>query len=473
MVSRLATVATGVAALNRSPVADWVPGFIDALVLGLDEADVRWMVLRNHEDIPHRIGHDVDLIVHPDDAHRVDDVVRSAVRKRGLILLRAYVGIEHETFDVAASELTGRLLLHVDAQTAARYRGRLLVDADDLLSHRRRAGALWVPTPAMEAYALLLHAALHKGELKPKYAERLARLEAAEPGGVLRLAQERLGADVGQRLARARTEPDLILLRKPLQQALDRRYPANVLRTRWFPLRSGARQARLRLRPRGVFVVFLGPDGSGKSTLTDLLTEVLDGHGEVLPVRRVYMGSGQPLLPTRKLVRRLHGKTGPNVAPTRIRDVAPRRLRGAVHVMADEIVRYWVQVWPELGPHGLVLADRYAYDVLRVNNPTVRRPVFRRLAVALIPAPDVTFLLEGDPAVVAARKQELTVAETIRQQAAYRDLAGLVPNFQPIDLTTRDDAALRRLAREILDTYARRNRGLTESVGQPSNHCSD
>jgi thymidylate kinase len=439
---------------------DWVVPFVLGLVRQLDEEGVRWMVLRNHEDLPDRPGHDIDIIIHPDDASRIDGLVRTVVRRQGLALLRAYAGIEHDTFAVADGDLGGRLLLQVDVHTAVRYRGRLLVDAEDLSSHRRRKGWLWMPTPAMEAYALLLHSALHKQALKPTYAERLQALHAADPGGLEALVSERLGPDLGTRLAAVRSEADLLALRAPLRKALRRRYPGNPLRQVWFTLRSGTRQARLRLRPRGVFVAFLGPDGSGKSSLTELLAERLDGHGDVLPVHRVYMGSGQPLLPTRKLVRRLHGKTGPNSRPPTLRGVAKRRLRGALHVMADEILRYWIRVRPCLAPHGVVLVDRYAYDILRVNNPTVRRHWFRRLAVAVIPKPHLTFLLEGDPVVIAARKRELTVEETVRQQAAYRRLAGLVPGFRAIDLTVRDEQALRGVARQVLGAYAGRNRGM-------------
>ena len=61
---------------------------------------------------------------------------------------------------------------------------------------------------------------------------------------------------------------------------------------------------------------------------------------------------------------------------------------------------------------------------------------------------------------IAERKRELTVAETIRQQEAYRELAELIPTFRPLDLTVRDDPALRRVALEILDVFAARNGGM-------------
>jgi thymidylate kinase len=143
-----------------------------------------------------------------------------------------------------------------------------------------------------------------------------------------------------------------------------------------------------------------------------------------------------------------------------VRALAPRRLRGPLHVMADEILRYWVHVKPRLAPHGVVLVDRYAYDVLRVNNPTIQRAWFRRLGVTVIPRPRLTILLEGDPVAIAARKGELTVEETIRQQAAYRTLERLVPNFLPMDMTVRNERAIDLVAMRVLGAYARRNRGL-------------
>jgi thymidylate kinase len=438
---------------------DWVAPLLRALFGALDDDGVRWLVLRNQEDLPDRVGHDVDIVAHPEDAGRVDSVVRAVVRERGLFLFRVHRGVEHDTFDVAASDLGGRLLLPIDVHNALRYRGRLLVNPEDLLAHRQRVGGLWGLDPGMEGYSLLLHAAVRKRALKDKYADRLIALDRAAPGALLRTATERLGPDLGRRLASVRTEPQLLALGRDLRRAVDRRFRSNHWRRPWVKVRTAIGVIRLRLRPRGVFVVFLGPDGSGKSSTTDLLAELLGAQKYVLPVHRVYLGAGAPLLPTRKLMRRLH-KSGRARNRQQVRDVRPRRLRGALHVMADGILRYWVQVRPLLSPHGIVLADRYAYDVLKVNNPTVGRRWFRRFATAIIPSPDITFLLEGDPAVITARKRELTLAETSRQQEAYRELAGLVPGFRSLDLTIRDEPALRSVALHILDAFAARNGGL-------------
>jgi thymidylate kinase len=439
--------------------AHWTARFIRSLVRDLDQAKVRWVVLRNHQDLPDQVGDDVDIVVHPDDAAATEDVIRAAVKRDGLFLLRSYRGLEHHTFAVATPDLSGRFVLLVDVQWAVAFKGRLLIDAEGVLADRRRSGEVWIPTPGMEGYALLLHAILKKRELKPRYIERLAELERLEPGAVSQVARGRVGRTLAERITGVRTRSQLLAVRGPLTRSIDRRNPGNMWRRPTFQALSKLRQIRLRLKPSGLFVVLLGPDGSGKSSTTDLLATLLGTQGDVLPVDRVYLGSGQPLLPTRKLARRLHGADKPSDKNRQVRDVAPRRLRGALHVTADEILRYWVHVRPHLARHSLVLADRYAYDLFRINNPTVRRRWFRRMATIVIPAPNVTFFLEGDPEVITARKQELTLEETIRQQHAYRALIDVVPDLRPLDLTQRDEAALHRVAIEILDAYSTRNNG--------------
>src|SRR5215212_4959825 len=147
---------------RREDAAGWPAAFLGELADAFDRAGVRWVILRNHQDLPDRIGHDVDIIVHPSDAETSELVIRGVASRGELFLVRSYRGIEHLSFDVAARDLAGRLFLHVDIQTSMQFRGRRLVDAEDLLADRRRSGRVWVPAPGMEGYAILLHAGLNK-----------------------------------------------------------------------------------------------------------------------------------------------------------------------------------------------------------------------------------------------------------------------------------------------------------------------
>ena len=67
--------------LEPSASSDWVARFVLTLAAELDAASTRWMILRNHQDLPDRVGHDVDSIVHPGDAATVDPLLRALVRR--------------------------------------------------------------------------------------------------------------------------------------------------------------------------------------------------------------------------------------------------------------------------------------------------------------------------------------------------------------------------------------------------------
>src|SRR4051794_14412706 len=90
-VTTVSTAESGAGSEGSTPAATgWPATFIEGLSGALDRAGVRWLILRNHEDIPDRVGHDIDIIVHPADAASVQRVIRSVVADRGLFLVRSY-----------------------------------------------------------------------------------------------------------------------------------------------------------------------------------------------------------------------------------------------------------------------------------------------------------------------------------------------------------------------------------------------
>jgi thymidylate kinase len=106
-----------------------------------------------------------------------------------------------------------------------------------------------------------------------------------------------------------------------------------------------------------------------------------------------------------------------------------QRLRGIAHIMADKWLRYFVHVRPRLVRGEVVVLDRYFYDLRTFAHPFVRHPWMDAFLMRLIPEPGLAFLLRADPALIAARKNELTVAETARQLECYGGVRRWVRNF--------------------------------------------
>jgi thymidylate kinase len=95
-------------------------------------------------------------------------------------------------------------------------------------------------------------------------------------------------------------------------------------------------------------------------------------------------------------------------------------------LLLDYLLGYWLRVRPKIAKQPTVVVfDRYAYDIaldprrFRIDLPKRVTEWFTKLA----PKPDLIICLTGNPEIIAARKQELSVDETRRQIDALVDFA--------------------------------------------------
>jgi thymidylate kinase len=194
-------------------------------------------------------------------------------------------------------------------------------------------------------------------------------------------------------------------------------------------LRFGSRSSR---RGRGGLVAFVGPDGSGKSTVIRTLTE----RARSIPglkVRTTYLGPwGQMKLTLVPALRKL-GIT-PTVLPsglhlasgTHAKDGSKRSqirslLKGSVFYAAlyvELIYRYATSVFFRVRRGDWVVADRYITDLryLYKERPIANYGTIRRFLCAVYPKPDLFIVLDNRPDVIVSRKGGLAAAqiETLR-----------------------------------------------------------
>jgi thymidylate kinase len=157
----------------------------------------------------------------------------------------------------------------------------------------------------------------------------------------------------------------------------------------------------------GLFVVIIGPDGSGKSTLVERALDEL--AREFRATWRFHWRPGllpKPAVPS--------ADNTPSAAPPKA--YAYGRLLSLVrylYYLADFIMGYWALVYPRKLRATLVLGERWYYDV--IVNPQrygFHLPAWLlRLGGRLVPRPDLTILLEAPAEEIHARKPELSVEE--------------------------------------------------------------
>ena len=308
--------------------------------------------------------------------------------------------------------------LGVDITEGERENGLILMSGEELISKRWQFNGFWLADPAIE-FAYIMAKSTLNGTLPPHQSARLKVLvdELGVPHAQ-RIASELFGEGWKERVVEACSGSSLggLLgkLRKRLWLKTLRRDPLNPVRCRLSDL---PRLIVQWFRPTGLFVVLLGPDGVGKSTLIGRLTVALCSAA----FTRYRIFHWRPMVVVRQK------ETGRPVSDPH--DEPARGTLGSVAALLVVFLDYWLGyllvLRPLLARSGLIVFDRYFQDLLvdplryRYGGPTW----FARLLSRFVPPPDLVFLvLDAEEEVILSRKREVPREELRRQRASYRQL---------------------------------------------------
>jgi thymidylate kinase len=182
-----------------------------------------------------------------------------------------------------------------------------------------------------------------------------------------------------------------------------------------------------------MLITFSGLDGSGKTTQIANLRSVLASLGQRTTVLtfwdNVVVGARYREGFVHRVYKSERGVGAPG-RPVVRRDKNVRRwyltvVRHFLYLL-DALHLCWVVAQARRSDHGndVVIFDRYIYDEL-ANLPLSNRftRAFVRLVVAIVPRPDVAYLLDVDPEAAVRRKPEYPLEFMRSCRAAYMDLA--------------------------------------------------
>ena len=391
---------------------------VGALLETLERQCSAYCLLGACGDLPAQVHSDIDFMVGREDFERLAMILQALAEETGFRLVQEF---RHETtaryFALAKSRPGQVMYLHPDAATDYRRNGRTWLRAEDVLARRRRhANGFWTAGP-VENFLYSLIKSIDKGRLGEAQARELGRLFVEDPQGCAQALERRFTAEASRQIAAACRSGEwqpVFAAVAALDKELLARAPTDPPGTR---MAEFARRARRWLWPSGLWVAVLGPDGSGKSSLIERYRPAL-----APAFRKTACFHLRPRL-FRGIEAAEAAKTDPHGQPPR--GVAASIVK-LLFLWADYALGYWVRIRPLLVRSTLVIFDRYYSDLLadplrfRYQGPRW----MARVVGALIPKPDLTFVLDAPPEVLQARKQEVTAEESARQANAYRELAG-------------------------------------------------
>lgn len=182
-------------------------------------------------------------------------------------------------------------------------------------------------------------------------------------------------------------------------------------------------RVRRLISPSGLFLVLIGPDGVGKSTVAGLTTSLLQSSHLA---KHMHLGFRPQILPTKLALQFWKENTEALASnqPTAKMAETPSVIR-LIYYTLDYLLGYYLKIWPVLRRGGFFVGERYFYDYLVILPRKVAGapPWLVRMVFPLIPKPDVLVFLHDDPKVIHKRKHELEYEEIERQLKAF-DIIG-------------------------------------------------
>ncbi|MFA7637796.1 MAG: hypothetical protein WCY02_00670 [Parvibaculum sp.] len=412
---------------------DFEAKVLKALFDGLAERRVRYAVLRNYEDLPQSVGaRDIDILVHPDDLAGAIKVI--AVLSDSLNAYFAKVYCDDMIVQIVfARRLDVSMLfqLKIDLLHNRQVYGVELLTADQMLADARVHKGIPVVADDIQFLDKWLFNWFVGQPTDPKYNDGFSTICLRDRDRIF----ERLGPLAGVR--QASNDLDQVSYGRASEIVPLPRF-MRLARLVIVAARSGPR-ASIRLSqfayhrvinllsPKGIFLSISGPDGSGKTTVIDMVIQQL---GEIYGNDAVTYAHFRPTVLPRiaemaKEVRAVKTVDENYNQPHR---AEPSGVIGSaarlIYYWLDYFAGYFRRIFPILKRREIVLFDRYYYDMIadpfrsRINLPMS----VLRLVGRLLPLPRFAFFIRVAPDEILRRKQELTMERVITLNARYGDL---------------------------------------------------
>jgi thymidylate kinase len=427
-----------------------------ALFSHFESTGLEYAVVGDSRDYGQSIPSDLDIIVDPGSLNLARTTIAEFCAEHRLALVQS---IQHEAnswyYAIAWRDRDGQLsYLHPDIGGDYYRNGRLLLRARDALEScvsapdtRGRASGFKVPAPA-HAFIYYLLKRIDKGALAQQQGEYLSHQWSQDPEGA-RAQLKRWWNDEHVNMLATAAASDrwstVVDALPGLAEEIRNRAP---VAPRAY-VKESVRVVRRIAHPTGFWVAFLGPDGSGKTTV---ISHVRD---QLAPAfRRTRRCHLRPHLEVRN-PREGVVVTDPHAQPPRDKVTSTLKL---VYWWFDYSLGYLVSILPALIRSTLVLFDRY-YDDLEVDPRRYRYDGSTRLARQLgrtIPRPNLIVVLDLPSTVAQERKREVPREEIERQRTRYRDIAQRHENGHLVDASRPVEEVVRDVTQLILDALKRR-----------------
>lgn len=429
----------------------------------LNNMNVRYCVMSKYYELPNVINGDIDIAVSEKDYLRLDRVVeRIANSENILVVQKIWHGYKKCAYLLTPEKISEPFYFQLDFFTDFSVNGLPnLLPGQIMFSGVNKYKGFKVPSFEVEMLFLIMRR-IAKNDWESTHIERLQNLadKLSEKGSQKIL--EVFGSEAGAVLINSIKSGDIynlkynyVILRKSLKRISFEN--TNICYRFKYLSHQFRRQINRIHYPVGMSIAFLGPDGSGKSSVSAEVQDLVSG---------AFFGA--ETLYWRPTLLPLMGELGRNAKFVKNKvnkDPHGRAKNGFVksivrffYYVIDYIFGYFPKLYCPAIRKKIVLIDRYYCDYLvDLHRYGFNLPIWLpKVIFPLIPLPDILVYLDADPENILKRKQELTNSELQRQISEFRGLSLKIPKMYVVDNNRPIDEVVQEIATLIFKFKAQR-----------------
>jgi len=372
----------------------------------LNKQNIKYCILRNWQFVRGSDpGSDVDIVIPKSDQKKATKVFENNgfyKSKRSGLTRSFYNGI-----------LDGKIITIDVAWDEPRYNGVPTVSRDRLMSQRRKINQCWVPSKEDYILHLVFHGVIKKGYHKQSYKNDISELsQSADQSYINQHASELFGKKGPQCMGFALngTFESAQKMRRELVTAYFLNHPQSIPEIISFPIQQCSlpeilRQGIEELKPTSPPIISVtGPDGAGKSTLTENAIQEFESKGYDTELVKLGLTNDSTFLmkSAKYFYNNIYGYDVDAVMESESQGVKTLGTRdpfykAIIHYL--DISLRWLQA--RRSDADVVVADRYIHDVGIYDNAGPLKKTFPWFESDNV----YLFLLTGDPGILENRSE--------------------------------------------------------------------
>ena len=390
---------------------------------GLAKNNIEYAVLRNYEKLPYETSRDIDLFIDQKDYTQVFEMLSKIAGEHGFSIVKETSKFKYRKVILTDSSSPFDYFFQLDFFMNENLFGIDFFNSKEWETINNSVNNINNPTKLLYLSSLLLTAVFH-GDIKQRYID-IINIEIQDSvllDKLQSLLSKKIGTKNTSLLLQEIANGNSVFMHLRLRSRLFF-FTMQIFRS---PFSSSLNflyfikgHMTLFFTPPGKFVVFVGPDGSGKTStineikkkaIPELYTDSFYFHGQV------------SFLPELKNLKLFFKKDKNVFVEKKINKDQPIQSLKDVKLKYVYVTYYAINqllLYPTLlilkWRNRIIIGDRYFYDYYFQNGFNWKSVKYLNFLTKCIPRPDITVILKNSSDTIYKRKPEISVSEIERQ----------------------------------------------------------